>query len=244
MFRASDGGGKEVNMNWMLIVVLAILIINALIGLKVGLIKTVFSLCSMIVAVVLTIWISPYVNDFMRGNEKIKNNISSRVEKVLPLIADKADQSEQVSTIEGLKLPQSLKDSLIKNRNDEVYRELGVDNFKDYISNYLTGIVINALAFSITFIVILILLWIISIALDIISKLPLLNQVNKMTGLVAGLIHGLVIVWIFFIMLTVFSSSGVGRKAMEMIGDDQILSMIYNNNFLLDFITSITKMLK
>lgn len=230
-------------MNWLLIVVLAILFVNALIGMKVGLIKTVFSLCSMIIAVILTLWLSPYVNDYMRGNEKIYKGINSKVEKVLPHIKDKADQSERISTIEGLKLPQSLKDSLIENNNTEVYKKLAVKSFKGYISNYLTGIVINALAFSVTFIIILILLWVISIALDIISKLPLLHQVNKMTGLVAGLIHGLVIVWIFCIILTVFGSSQLGQKAMEMIGEDQILSFIYNNNILLDFITSATKIL-
>ena len=235
------GSGK--NMNWLLIAVLAILVINSLIGMKVGLIKTVFSLCSMIAALLLTIWISPYVNDFIKGNEKFCDKINIRVEKVLPMLEDKSNQSEQVSAIDGLKLPQSLKKSLIENNNNEAYRNLEVTGFKEYVSRYLTGIVINALAFTLTFVIILILLWVISIALDIVGKLPLLKQVNKTAGLVAGLIHGLVIVWMFFIVLTVFQSSELGQKAMEMIGDSQILSFIYNNNFLLDSVTSATKIL-
>jgi uncharacterized membrane protein required for colicin V production len=230
-------------MNWLLLVVLAILIINTFIGMKVGFIKTVFSLCSMIVAIVLTIWISPHVNDFIRGNEKCYNYINTKVEKVLPLIDEKADKNAQVAIIEGLALPQSIKDSLIKNNNKEVYKELAVKGFKEYVGSYLTGIVINALAFSATFIVMLILLWVVSIALDIISKLPLLKQINKTAGLMAGLLHGLVVVWIFFILLTVFSSTKLGQDAMELIGESQILGLIYNNNFLLDFVTSVTKIL-
>jgi len=228
-------------MNWLLVIVLAILVVNALIGMKVGLIKTVFSLCSLIVALVLTVWISPVVNGSMRGNEKFYDNISTKVEKMLPFAEEEAKAKEQVSIIEGLKLPQSIKDSLIKNNNAEVYKELSISSFKDYVANYLTGIIINALAFIVTFVIILIILWIASIALDIISKLPLINQVNKTAGLLAGLVHGLVVVWLFFILITVFGSSELGQKAMEMIGDSQILGIIYNNNLLLGFITSATK---
>lgn len=236
--------GTGIKMNWLLIVVLAIIVVNALIGMKAGFIKTAFSLCSMIIALVLSIWISPYVNDFMRGNDKIYDTITTKVEKILPVIEEKADQNDQVSIIEGLKLPQSLKDSLIKNNNKEVYKELSADNFKEYISSYLTGIIINAMAYFVTFAIILIALWVISFALNIISKLPLINQINKLAGLMAGLLHGLIVVWLFFILLTVFGSSEWGHKALEMIGDDQILSLIYNNNILIDFITSATKMLK
>ncbi len=235
--------GLGINMNWLLIVVLAILIINTIIGMRVGFIKTVFSLCSMIVALILTIWISPYVNNFMRGNEKFYHSVSEKVEKVLPLIEDKTEEKGENSLIEGLSLPKSLKDSLIKNNNKKVYNDLKVNTFKEYISSYLTGIVINALAFSVTFIVLLVLLWIISIALNIISKLPFLNQINKTGGLLAGLLHGLVVVWLFFIVLTVFESSELGQEAMTLIGGNEILSFIYNNNFLIGFITNATKML-
>lgn len=230
-------------MNWLLIVVLAILVINSLIGMKVGMIKTIFSLCSMVVALLLTMWLSPYVNDFLRGNEKFCNKINTGIEKVLPLSEKKTNHSEQVSAIEKLKLPKSLKNSLIENNNVDSYKNLAVKGFKDYVSSYLTGIVINALAFSLTFIIILILLWGISIALDLIGRLPLLKQVNKTAGLIAGFVQGLVIVWVFFVVLTIFQSSELGRKAMEMIGNDQILSFIYNNNYLLKFISGATKIL-
>lgn len=230
-------------MNWMLIIVAAILIINALIGWKTGFIKMIFSLCFMILAVVLTLWISPYVNNFMRGNDKIYGSVTEKVEKVLPKVSDKTDKNEQISTIEGLTLPKSIKDALIENNNTEVYKKLAVNSFQEYLSNYLTGIVINALAFVITFAIILISLWVLCFVLDLISKLPLLNQVNHLAGLLAGLVHGLVIVWIFFLVLTVFQSSELGQKAMQMIGDNEILSLIYNNNILIDFVTSATKIL-
>jgi uncharacterized membrane protein required for colicin V production len=231
----------EDEMNWLLIVVVAILVGNTLIGMKAGLIKTIFSLCSMVVAVVLTIWISPHVNDFMKGNDKIYDAISSKVEKILPLAEKEAGSSEEVSIIEGLMLPQSIKDALIENNNAKVYKAMAIDSFEEYVSGYITGVIINAMAFAITFLVIIILLWIICLSLDIISKLPLLNEVNKTGGLIAGLFHGLVVVWLFFILITVFGSTEYGQKALEMIGDNSLLSLIYNNNFILKFIMNATK---
>lgn len=224
-------------MNWLLLIVLGILFINALIGMKVGLIKTIFSLCSMVVALILTIWLSPMVNDFMKGNEKIYDSISSKVEKILPFEEEEADASKQISIIEDLPLPKSIRDTLIENKAE------AVDGFKEYVINYLTGVIINAAAFMITFIVILILLWVLSIALDIISKLPLLKQINKTAGFIAGLVHGLIVVWVFFILITVFGSSDWGQKAMSMINESQVLSILYDNNYLVKFITSATKIL-
>jgi len=208
----------------------------------VGLIKTVFSLCSLVVAIVLTVWISPHVNDFIRGNEKFYDSISTKVEKMLPFAEEETKVKEQISFIEGLKLPQSIKDSLIENNNKSVYKELSISSFKDYVTGYLTGIIINAMSFFATFAIILIILWIASIALNIIGSLPLIKQVNKTAGLLAGLVHGLIVVWLFFILITVFGSSEFGQKAMGMIGESQVLNFIYNNNLLLGFITSATKM--
>lgn len=230
-------------MNVLLIVVLAILIINGLMGMKAGLIKTVFSLFSMIIAVVLTLWVSPYINNYMRNSDNIYEGISSKVVKMLPFSEKEIVDKGQEEFIQKLSLPQSLKDSLIKNNTAKVYKEMAIDNFQDYVSNYLTGVIINGMAFIITFVVVLILLWVICFALNIVSKLPLLNQINKTAGLAAGLVHGLVVVWIFFILITVFGSTGPGQKALEMIGQDQTLSFIYNNNYLMKFVTNITKIL-
>lgn len=233
----------RLNMNWLLIVVIAILAVNALIGIKAGFIKTAFSLCSLIVAIILTVWISPVVNNYMKGNEAIYNSISSKVEMVLPLTEEASQVSEQESIIEKLHLPQFIKDSLKENNKAEVYKDLAINSFKGYVNGYLTGVIINAISFMITFVVILILLWVICIALDIISKLPLLHQINKLAGFLAGLIHGLVIIWVLFILLTVFGGSSFGQEALQMIEEDKILSIIYNNNFLLHFITNVAKMI-
>ncbi len=224
-------------MNWILIVVLAILIGNALVGLRVGFIKTVFSLVSMVIALILTIWISPNVNDMLKNNDKFYHMINDRVEKMLSLQEEKAASTEDEQYIEGLPIPKSWKKTLIENKKD------ATDNLKEYIAEYVTGVIINALAFILTFVAALIVLWALCFALNIVSKLPLLNQINKLAGLAAGLVHGLVLVWLLFILLTVFGSAKFGQEAFVMIEDNAFLSLIYNNNLLLRFVTSASKLL-
>ncbi len=230
-------------MNWLLVVVLLILLGNAIIGMKVGFIKTVFSLVSLILALILTIWISPMVKNYMMGNEKFYNGIATKVEKLLPFGEEEIIEEEQPEAIEGLSVPKSIKEGLLKNNTVENYKEMAITGFKQYVSQYLTGVIINSLSFIATFIAILLLLWVIFMALDLISKLPLLNQVNKTAGLLAGLLHGLLLVWLFFILLNVFGGTAFGQSVLKLVGENEVLSIIYNNNVLLKFITGATKLL-
>ncbi len=229
-------------MNWLLIAVSVILLGNAIIGMKVGFIKTVFSLVSLILALFLTIWISPLVKDTMRDNEKLYQGIANKIEKMLPF-EDKVAHKEESELIEGLSIPKSVKEGLLKNNTAEKYKEFAITSFKQYVSKYLTEVTINALSFIATFTVILIALWVIFLALNLISKLPLLNQLNKTAGLLAGLVHGLILVWLFFLLLTVFSTTEFGQSTMKLVAENELLSIIYNNNILLKFITGATKIL-
>ncbi len=229
-------------MNWLLIAVSVILLGNAIIGMKVGFIKTVFSLVSLILALFLTIWISPLVKDTMRDNEKLYQGIANKIEKMLPF-EDKVAHKEEPELIEGLSIPKSVKEGLLKNNTAEKYKEFAITSFKQYVSKYLTEVTINALSFIATFTVILIALWVIFLALNLISKLPLLNQLNKTAGLLAGLVHGLILVWLFFLLLTVFSTTEFGQSTMKLVAENELLSIIYNNNILLKFITGATKIL-
>jgi hypothetical protein len=179
----------------------------------------------------------------MKGNEKVYNYVSEKMEKVVQSEAEEAKGEAEDTFIEHLPLPKSIKDTLIKDKEAEDIGIVSSGGLQEYIVNYLTNIVINALAFIVTFLTILILLWLICFALNLISKLPILNSVNKTAGLLAGLVHGLVVVWIFFVLLTVFGGSELGKNALKMIGESSLLNFLYNNNLLLRFVTGAIKMI-
>ena len=133
--------------------------------------------------------------------------------------------------------------SLQCKNNSEVYKALHVDTFKEYVSGYITTIVINAIAFIITYLIVTILLFAVCIALNIISKLPIINGLNKTAGLLVGLFEGLLVIWMLCIVLTAFSSTETAQKLFEMIKESQFLSCLYDNNLLIRFITNMAKVL-
>lgn len=230
-------------MNLLAAIVLIIIIISAFRGMKVGLIKTVFSIFSTILALILTLWISPAISRMVQSNEGVVNYFASKVEIAIPTEDIGSKVSDQINFVGQLPLPSSIKTSIIENNNTDTYVALAVDNFASYISHSVACIIINAIVFIVTFLVFIIVLRILCTVLDIISKLPILNQINKLSGLFVGIIHGVIIVWLLFVLLTAFAGTEIGQKAFVMINESSFLAYIYNNNLILQFITNISKVL-
>ena len=230
-------------MNWLAIVVLVILAGYALNGHRRGFIRTVFTLFSTIIALILTSWVSPVISKELQKNEKVMGFVTEKVEKVITFSEAGNKITDQVNFINKLPLPAIMKHTLIENNTKDVYTAMAVDNFKDYISNSVARIIINAVVFLVIVLFITIGLALLCETLDIISKLPLINGLNKTAGLLAGLLHGIVVVWIGCIFLTILSSTQWGKSIFELINSSAFLSTVYNNNLLLKFIMNLGKIL-
>jgi len=226
-------------MSWLMILVLLILAGCALNGRRRGLIVTVFTLFSTIVALLLTMWISPVVSKEVQKNDKVMSFVTEKVSKVIDVSGLGNKMSDQVIFIDKLPLPKTMKNALIKNNTKDVYVAMAVDNFKDYLSNTISRIIINAAVFLLIMLIITIGLAVLCEALNIISKLPLINGLNKTAGLFAGLLQGIIIIWIGCIFLTMISSTSLGQKIFTIINENPLLGTIYNNNLLLKFITNL-----
>jgi Colicin V production protein. len=234
---------KNIESNWLLILVLLILGGYALYGRHKGFIKTVFSLFSIIAALIITVWISPIVSKQVQQNDQIMGFITTKVEKVLKTSSTEKtkvnNKSNQVSYINTLPFPKAVKMALIENNNSDIYEAMAVNSFKEYVSSSIARIIVNAGAFIFVMLIVLILLSILCEALNIISKLPLINGLNKTAGLFAGVLQGFVIIWIGCIVITMLGSTKFGQSIFETINKNTFLSLIYNNNLFLKFITNL-----
>lgn len=235
-------------MNILLIIILAFIIVSAVMGMKRGLIKTIFAMFSLIASLILTAIFCPVVSRKMLESEKIVSFFSEKVNDVLDLekLAEKANgeiASAQEKFFDSLPLPESIKDDLKENNNKENYNALGVKDFEEYVSNYVACIIIRALAFVGTFIVISILLAVLCVTLDLISKLPVLNSANHLLGLALGCANAILIVWIFFVIVTALGSTGFGQSMMQMIGESSFLNFLYGHNLLIGKISDLTSII-
>lgn len=232
-------GGKEVNMNTIVVIIIAVLLLSALLGMKAGFIKTVFSMFSMITALLLTIWISPYISKYMQSNDKVIDYFNDKVVTILHFEDIAVKTTEQDNFISELPLPESFKKSLLDNNTLDVYKALNVSSFTEYITRAATNVIINAIAFIGTFITLIIILKILCIVLDIMSKLPILHSINTAGGLIVGVLRGAMLLWLFFILVTAFGSMDLGKSALATINDSTVLSFLYDNNFIMKYITGL-----
>lgn len=136
----------------------------------------------------------------------------------------------QVAAIEKADLPDVFKSLLSVNNNNEIYKELGVDTFAQYVGSYLARLIINIVAFLCTFILITIILRAIVFALDIVSNLPVLGIINRLAGGAIGVIGALVIVWTIFVVITLLYTTSFGKEMYRMIQSDVFLKTIYEYN--------------
>ena len=136
----------------------------------------------------------------------------------------------QTQAIQQADLPNVFKSLLTVNNNSEIYQQLGVETFAQYVGSYLSKLIINIVAFLITFVLISIILRAIVFALDIVSSLPGVGIVNRLAGGVIGMVGAMVIVWTLYIIITLMYTTTVGKELFQMIQENQFLTMLYEYN--------------
>lgn len=226
-------------MNWILIAVIVIVAVLGWLGMKKGLIKMVFSLVSTIVALLVAMLISPVVAGMMKSNEAIVGFFDEKIGAIVDFSAEEAQEETengQASLIEELPLPETFKELILENNTAESYISMQAQNFEDYVCRQITNVIINAIAFVITLILAVIALVFLCNTLNLLAKLPLLRQINAIAGLAAGVAEGVLLVWVLFVILTMFAGSEFGRDALGMITENPLLEFLYENNMVSKFI--------
>ena len=139
----------------------------------------------------------------------------------------------QKNAIEELSLPSVLKNLLIRNNTEKIYKDLAVNSFNDYVPKFMANLIMNIISFVVTWLIVASFIWLAVMTLDVIANLPIIHGINQMLGLVLGAGQALVIVWIAFLAITVFASTAIGKQLMEMIEKNVLLNQLYNGNVFL-----------
>ena len=209
--------------NFVLIMVIVIFAGCFYLGSRRGLVRTVFGLFSSVVVLLAGTVISPVISNQLRNNEKFFNAISTRIEKSLENYG-KSEEKKEIQEKPEKKAQTKKKD---KNIQKEVNHRVAI---------YLTGIVINSGTFIAVYFILSVGLFVLSRVLNIISKLPVLNELNRMGGGIVGIFQGLVIVWLIFTLMMVFIDKPFVQEAMEQIENNFFLNLLYESNIIAKFI--------
>ena len=229
-------------MNYVLIVVLAILAIGAIIGWKKGFVDMLFGAVSMTIALILAVLIGPKLGTFVQENTGLTDKLSVKVSQTLNLEDLAIEVPEPDAFVENLNLPKIIKEKIT---SEEFEAKLNLDKMAEdasrkmaeVVATFLARTIISALCFVIVFVVALILLFVLNKILDLFAKLPLLKQANQIAGLALGVFQGILVIWLFFAVVTVISGTEFGQNMFGYINSSKLLSFLYANNIPVNFIT-------
>ncbi|MFR5602137.1 MAG: CvpA family protein [Lachnospiraceae bacterium] len=220
--------------HWLSVGVGVFLVAMMLYGHYRGFIRLAVSVGAMIITLVVVNMAMPKVNDLLKNETVIHEWIGEKMLQSAGLTSDEGvtmvDPSMQISAIEGLNLPQQLKDALIENNNSAVYEVLGVEAFTDYVGRYLADLILNTIGYIVLYLIVYILLRLLVFWLDLVARLPIIYGLNHIAGACLGLVEGLLIVWLGCLILPVFAGSEFGIAAMAQIAGSDWLSFLYNVN--------------
>jgi len=199
------------------LIIIAIILLFTFLGYKRGLIKVAINLCTFVIAIIVAFVFYKPIANIVIDNTNIDETIESAiVDNILP---------EGISADEEVDLSNDLPSIVLKNSENTVQS----------ISNSISNTLIETACLFVIFIVVKIALKFVTILADLIAKLPILNQFNKLGGTIYGVLEGLFIVLAVFAIISLIAPL-LDSSFVNSINDSQLGSILYNNNIILKFI--------
>ena len=196
------------------LIIIAIILLFTFLGYKRGLIKVAIKLCTFIIALVISIMLYKPIADVIITNTGIDESIEEAItNNILP---------EGISEDEEVDLSNDLPSIIIKNSENTVQG----------IANSISTTLIETACLLVIFVGVKIILKFVTILADLIAKLPILNQFNKLGGTLYGILEGLLIVFVGFAVISLIAPL-IDTSILEAINGSTLGAFLYNNNLLL-----------
>ncbi|MBQ4530256.1 MAG: CvpA family protein [Lachnospiraceae bacterium] len=224
--------------DWLLILVIVILVIFTYYSYHRGFVKSALSMVLYIITIILVNFINPYVTEYIMEETPFYENIKESCMEIYS-----PDNQEEISTngsdediINSYPIAGILKEQIIKDNTPEVYQLLNVDAIEEYIAAYIAKTIVSAASFVISFIIVWLALKLLMTTLNVLTKLPVIKEINKTVGGLLGFVQGLIIVWILFIAAEIFNTTAFGISVQEQISGNIILRYISDHNIIWNLI--------
>ena len=194
------------------LIIIWIFALSIFIGYKQGLLKAIIKLLSFFIAIIVALVLYRPISNAIINNTSIDDNIKNvMVEKITP---DNIQNTEENITTNLL---------------------YGAETSVEEVANTFTVNLINIVVILILFILVRIILIIVIKLTDIITKLPLLKQANKLGGSIFGVLRGVVLIYTILAVVYLISPL-ISNNVKEGIDKSLITSTLYNNNIILNIL--------
>ena len=207
------------------LVVIAILILCTYVGYKRGLAESLIRILSFAIAVCIAFMLFKPISNIVIDNTNFDENIHSSIVQVFEEKEEKTQEEKESSPI-------------LKHINDEVEKATE-EKKNEVINNTAKQISINIikiLVFIGLFIVARIALNFVKALANLLTRLPLIKQCDKIGGVVYGIAEGLLIIFIALALITVISTIVNRYEILEIVNNSYFAKYLNEYNVLLNII--------
>ena len=207
------------------IILIALIALSIFLGYKKGLIKLAVKLFAFVIAVVVTLVLYKPVSNLIIEKTELDDNIKKVIiENGTQEIEENNGEIKEDGFMAYMQ--DYVGDTIAEAQNDIVTNVAEVVSVK----------AINSIAIIGIFVVTRVALILLTFISDIITKLPIIKQFNKLGGTVYGVLRGLLIVY-FVLAIAFLVVSATGNNAIISAIDGSIVTkFMYTNNILLNII--------
>jgi len=208
------------------LIVLAILALCILLGYKRGLTGCIIKILSFFIALIVALVLFKPVSNIVVDNTKIDENIQTSIVQVFEKEEEQKTEDEEKSSPIVEYITEEVENAAEEKKNEIV----------NSAATKLSINIIKVLTFIVLFIAARIALIFVKALTNLITKLPLIKQCDKIGGILYGILQGFVIVFIGLALITFISTMINNYSILEMINKSYVGSVLNNNNILLKLI--------
>ena len=203
------------------VIIVVLLAISIFLGYKKGLIGVVFSLCAMLLAIIITVVLYNPVTDLVIKNTEIDENIKTAI--IENGILEKSETDENDKSINAY-----IKKYVTNNLKD------GVNNTIENTAGVISEKVVSVGVAIALFIVVRIALLLLKFVAEGIAELPIVKQFNEIGGLAYGVVRGILVIYILLAICFFILSIKNIEPISNAIDASYIGKYLYNNNIILN----------
>lgn len=219
-------------MNWLVLVILAVMAVSVFVGYKTGFMKVVLSLVSWVIVLIACYVATPVVADIIIEvtplEEVLESTINEELNQALDGIVEGVIETEALAELEA-KLPEQIKDAIL-GEHASLAEMITSTGDIEIDAGKLAGIAASLIALIVVLVATKIGLFVVSTVMDVAAKLPLIGQANTLLGIAAGAVQGLIWCWVVIAVVAMLAFTGTNTELMLLVNDSQILTWLYENN--------------
>lgn len=212
------------------IIVILIIALSVFLGYRKGLIALAVKLFAVIIALIATLILYKPISALIINNTNLDENIQNVImekannqeetndtssNKETANTNSKNETTQATESQEGNIVEQSLEEKILP----EVARELSIN-------------IINIGIIIILYFVIKIALHFITAIANIVAKIPIIKQFNKIGGIIYGLLRGLLLIYVILIIISFAGEINPENKLHNQINQSLLTKEMYQNNIL------------